>query len=118
MNAENNHGTCWVMQVASFAKLTGNKELLQFCRDRYKTVLLPGQMAKDGSFPSRIETNQTLWLFTCLILMPWLWSVIFSPIRMIIFGIFNSAMEEGSAKGIEFLFPYVNQKDKWPYAKT
>lgn len=28
MNAENNHGTCWTMQVASFAKLTENKALL------------------------------------------------------------------------------------------
>ena len=30
MNAENNHGTCWVMQVASFAKFTGNRKVLDF----------------------------------------------------------------------------------------
>lgn len=33
MNAKNNHGTCWVMQVAQFAKYTGDKEILDFCRN-------------------------------------------------------------------------------------
>src|ERR1043165_221403 len=27
-DAKNNHGTCWVMQVAAFAYLIGNRELL------------------------------------------------------------------------------------------
>ncbi len=57
MKATNNHGTCWVMQVAAFARLTGNQQVLLFCRDRYKTVLLPTQMAADGSFP--LETRRT-----------------------------------------------------------
>src|SRR5687768_14160191 len=39
MNAENNHGTCWVMQVAAFAKFTGNEQLMKFCSDRYKNIL-------------------------------------------------------------------------------
>ena len=55
--AKNNHGTCWVMQVAAFARLTGNEELLAFCRDRFKTVLVPNQVAADGSFP--LETART-----------------------------------------------------------
>jgi hypothetical protein len=49
-DARNNHGTCWVMQVASFATLTGNRAALDMCRTRFKAVLLP-QMAADGSFP-------------------------------------------------------------------
>ena len=28
-DAKNNHGTCWVMQVAAFAQLTGDEQLLQ-----------------------------------------------------------------------------------------
>src|SRR6266498_5068638 len=39
--AKNNHGTCWVMQVAKFAHFTGNQELLEYCRGRFKTVLMP-----------------------------------------------------------------------------
>ncbi len=37
MKRENNHGSCWVMQVAAFAKFTGNSEVLKFC----STVLKP-----------------------------------------------------------------------------
>src|SRR5258705_9294886 len=36
MNAANNHGTCWVMQVSAFAKFTGNRSLIKFCSDPYK----------------------------------------------------------------------------------
>ena len=28
MNAKNNHGTCWVMQVSCFAKFTGDQKLM------------------------------------------------------------------------------------------
>ena len=42
--AKNNHGTCWVMQVAAFARLTGNGKLLAFCRDRFRTVLVPNHL--------------------------------------------------------------------------
>src|SRR6266404_5578866 len=49
--AKNNHGTCWLMQVAAFAHLTGDQKLLDYGRDRFKTVIVPNQMAGDGSFP-------------------------------------------------------------------
>ena len=57
MNAKNNHGTCWVMQAAVFARYVGDKEMLDYCKKRYKEVLLPNQMAEDGSFP--LETART-----------------------------------------------------------
>ena len=41
MNAKNNHGTCWVMQVAAYAQLVGDEEKMDFCRNRFKEVLLP-----------------------------------------------------------------------------
>ncbi len=55
---KNNHGTCWVLQVAAFAHLTGNRDLLAFCRERFKTVLLPGQIAPDGSFPQELRRTK------------------------------------------------------------
>src|SRR6266850_1272946 len=36
-DAKNNHGTCWIMQVAAFAHFVGNEELLAYCRNRFKT---------------------------------------------------------------------------------
>ncbi|MFD2162310.1 alginate lyase family protein [Paradesertivirga mongoliensis] len=116
MNAENNHGTCWVMQVASFAKLTQNQELLNLCRDRYKTVLLPNQMAVDGSFPREIRRtkpygyslfNLDAMTMVCLILSDKqndLWS-------------FQLADGRSIKKGLDFLYPFVADKSKWPFAK-
>ncbi len=58
MNAKNNHGTCWVMQAALFAKVTNNKEILDFCRRKYKEVFLPEQMETDGSFPLELKRTK------------------------------------------------------------
>ncbi len=54
-DARNNHGTCWVMQAAEFARLVGDEKVTRGCVDRYKAVLLPNQMAPDGSFPRELR---------------------------------------------------------------
>lgn len=56
--AKNNHGTCWVMQVAAFARLTGRDDLLAYARDRFTSVLLPTQLAADGSFPLELRRTK------------------------------------------------------------
>lgn len=115
-NAKNNHGTCWVMQVASFAKLTGNEELLKYCRLRYKTVLLPEQMAADGSFP--LETSRT---------KPYGYSLFNLDAMVTICQILsdeeNNLWDYTSQQGlniklaVDFLFPYVKNKQYWPFMK-
>jgi len=62
-DALNNHGTCWVTQVAAFAELTGDTKLTSYCRDRFMTVLIPNQEAADGSFPQELKAHETVWLF-------------------------------------------------------
>ena len=57
-DAKNNHGSCWVMQVAAFAQLTGDQQLLAYCRDRFKTVLVPNQIAVDGSLPEELRRTK------------------------------------------------------------
>ncbi|MVT09615.1 alginate lyase family protein [Chitinophaga tropicalis] len=112
MNAKNNHGTCWVMQVACFAKLTNNDTLLQFCRDRYKQVLLPNQMAADGSFPLELARTKPYGyslfnldaMVTICQLLPDLWEFELPDGRCI-------------KKGIQFMYPYVANKNGWPHKK-
>ena len=116
MNAANNHGTCWVMQVASFAKFAGNEKLLEFCRQRYKNVLLPNQMAIDGSFPQELRRTK-----------PYGYSLFNLDAMTMICQILSTEQDnlwayqtsDGKSikKGIEFLFPYVADKTKWPFAK-
>jgi hypothetical protein len=57
-DAKNNHATCWVAQVAEFARYTGRADLTAFCRERFKTVLVPGQIAPNGSFPEELRRTK------------------------------------------------------------
>lgn len=116
MNAKNNHGTCWVMQVASFAKLTGNKKLLDFCRDRYKNVLLPNQMAADGSFPLELARTKP---YGYSIFNLDAMSMICQILSVKEDNLWNYETTDGKSikKGIAFLDPFVVDKTKWPYQK-
>ncbi len=116
MNAENNHGTCWVMQVAAFARFTNNKELISFCSNRYKNVLLPNQMAVDGNFPKELRRTK-----------PYGYSIFNLDAMTTICQLlstkennlwdYETADGKSIKKGIEFLYPYIKDKNKWPYQK-
>ncbi|WP_436416726.1 alginate lyase family protein [Petrimonas sp.] len=116
INAKNNHGTCWVMQVASFAKLTDNSEVVNLCRERYKKILLPDQMAENGSFP--LEINRT---------KPYGYSLFNLDAMVTICQILstpeNNLWEDATStglnirKGIDFMYPYIKDKNQWPYEK-
>jgi hypothetical protein len=116
MGSKNNHGTCWVMQVAAFAKLTGNEEKMEFCRKKFKEVLLPGQMAKDGSFPLELKRTK-----------PYNYSLFNLDAMSIICEILSTEKDNlwaftlsdgrNMKKGMEFMLPYIADKSKWPFAK-
>jgi hypothetical protein len=53
----NNHSTWWAAQVATFAHLTGNEELMDVARSQFKK-LLSAQMAADGGFPEELERTK------------------------------------------------------------
>lgn len=116
MNAKNNHGTCWVMQAAQFAKYTGNKEMMAFCRDRYQTVLLPDQMDADGSFS--LELNRT---------KPYGYSLFNLDAMAIVCHILTDETHNlwqyttndgrNMQKAVAWLFPYIKDKSTWPFEK-
>jgi hypothetical protein len=112
----NNHSVCWAMQASVFAQLVGNKEVLDYCKEMYKTVLLPDQMAVDGSFPLELKRTKpySYSLFT-LDAMATLCQVYAGDSE----DLFTYQTSEGKslAKGISFLFPFVADKDSWPYQK-
>jgi hypothetical protein len=114
MNATNNHGTCWVMQVAAFAKFTGNNTLLEFCSNRYKAVLLPNQMAADGSFPQELRRTKPYGysLFN-LDAMTTLCRILSTKENDL--WAFQTADGRSMRKGIEYLYPFVADKGKWPF---
>lgn len=115
MNAKNNHGTCWVMQAAVFARYVGNKDMLQFCSDRYKEVLLPNQMAEDGSFPR--ETARTkpygYSLFNLDAMATICQTLSTETDNLWYFSVDNT---KNIQCGIEFIFPYIIDKTAWTFA--
>ena len=113
-DTKNNHAACWGLQVAAFAQFTGNQQALTFIKEHYKNVLLPNQMADNGSFPLEIERTK-----------PYGYSLfnldVFSALGYILqeedpaianFQIGNKCLK----KGLSFMYPYVADKSKWPYA--
>lgn len=112
MNAKNNHGTCWLMQASAFAQLVGDEERMDFCRKRFKDVLLPNQMAEDGSFPLELRRTK-----------PYNYSLFnldaMSTICQILsteednLWLFTLPDGRNMKKGIEFMFPFIADKSKW-----
>jgi hypothetical protein len=112
----NNHSTCWAMQVAAFAELTGDQDQLIWCSIFFKNTLLPEQMAVDGSFPKELSRTK-----------PYGYSIFnldaFFGLAQILSNdaddIFNYKTEDGKslALGLNFIKKYLENKDDWPYQK-
>lgn len=112
MNAKNNHGTCWAMQVAMFAKYIGDKERMKFCADRFKNVLIVNQMAYDGSFPQELDRTK-----------PYGYSLFNLDAMATICQILSTQEDNlwdyttpdgrNMRKAVEYMCPYVADKSSW-----
>jgi len=111
--AKNNHGTCWVMQVAAFAQLVGNRELVDYCRDRFKTVLVPNQIATDGRFPEELRRTKPYGysLFNLDAL-----STICELLSTERDNLWTFTTSDGRAmsKALAYMYPYIKDKKSWP----
>jgi hypothetical protein len=112
--AKNNHGTCWVLQVAAFARLTGSEELISYCRDRFKSVIVPNQLAADGSFPQELRRTKPYGysLFN-LEAMTGICQLLSTPKDNL--WTFELADGRGMRKAMEFMVPYIRDKKTWPH---
>lgn len=112
-DTKNNHSTCWAMQVASFAKLCNDQAMMDSCRIRYKTILLPKQMGVDGSFPLEMSRTKSYgYSIFNLDAMTILCQILSTPTD----DLWKYETSDGKSikKGITYLFPYINDKNKWP----
>jgi hypothetical protein len=109
---KNNHGTCWVMQAAEFARLTENEEMLAYCRDRYKTVLLPNQMSVDGSFHMELKRTKpygySLFNIDAMAMVCHILSIPEDNLWH-----FTLPDGQGMEKGMAFIAPYIADKTTW-----
>jgi len=112
--AKNNHGTCWVMQVAAFAHLTNDHQLLEYCRERFKKVLVPDQIAADGSFPQELRRTKPYGysLFN-LEAMSMVCEILSTPKQ----NLWTFELEDGRGikRALQFMAPFIKDKKRWPH---
>jgi hypothetical protein len=113
MKAANNHGTCFVMQLAAFASFLGDEAKLAECRKRFKEVLLTKQLAADGSWPLELKRTKPYGysLFN-LDAMATICHICSTPQD----NLWEFATADGRSmrKAIEYMLPYIADKTKWP----
>lgn len=114
--ALNNHAACWALQAAEFARLVGDSETRDDVRRQYIEVLLPRQMGGDGSFPKELTRTK-----------PYSYSIFnFDVMTMLCESLKGTGPDllqfalpdgRGICKGAAFLYPYLKDKNAWPYRK-
>ncbi len=114
--AKNNHGACWVLQVAEFAQFTKRADLIQLCVDRYKKNLIPDQVEKDGSLPLELARTK-----------PYSYSLFDGDVLTGICQSLSTAKDNlwtfkgpkggDVAEVMAFQYPFIADKSKWPYPK-
>jgi hypothetical protein len=114
-DALNNHGTCWLMQVAAFAHLTGDQALLAYSRERFKTVLLRNQVAADGSFPLELKRTKPYgYALFNLEAMAALCEILSTPTDNL--WTYTTPDGKGMAQAMAYMAPYIRDKKSWPLA--
>ena len=116
MNAKNNHGSWWNAQVAAYASLVGDNKMLQLCREHYKNILIPNQMASNGSFPLELARTRpfsySLFNLDALSTL----AIIASDKDNDLWN-FELADGRGLKKALKFILPFVKNPQEWPYGK-
>ena len=115
-DAANNHATCWTLQAAEFARLTGDEDVRDDLRVRYKSVLLPNQMGPDGGFPLELKRTKP---YSYSIFNLDVMAGVCQSLSRAGDDLFNYTLSDGRGmcKGAAFLFPFLEDKTRWPFAK-
>jgi hypothetical protein len=101
------------MQVAAFALLVGNRDLVDYCRNRFKTVLVPNQIATDGSFPEELRRTKpygySLFNLDAMATICELLSTEKDNLWT-----FSTTDGRGISKALSYMYPYIKDKKSWP----
>jgi len=108
---KNNHGTCWLLQAASFAALLGRADILGDAQSRLQTIIIPTQITPDGRQPLELARTKpyAYSLFNLDVLAASAW--LLGGNEMI-----DWKTPDGRSIGgaIAWMAPYIADKTKWP----
>jgi hypothetical protein len=85
---------------------------MAMCRKRYKEILLPNQMATDGSFPRELKRTKpygyALFNADAMATVCWILSTPQDDLWK-----FETPDGKSMRKGVEWIYPYIADKSKW-----
>ena len=115
-DAKNNHAICWALQAAEYARLAGDEPARKEVYRRYREIMLPDQMAQDGSFPRELARTK-----------PYSYSVfnfdVMAGLCQSLKGLvpdpstYQLPDGRGLSKAAEFIYPYIKDKSAWKWPK-
>jgi len=111
--AKNNHAVAYWLQMACYARFTGDEMRLTECRRQYKDVFVTKQMAADGSFPLELKRTKPYgYSIFQLDNMTTLCQVLSTPDD----DLWNFELPDGRGirKAMAYLYPFLADKSKWP----
>lgn len=112
--AKNNHSVAYWLQIAAFAKLTKDEAALAEARRIFRDVLLPGQLAPDGSFPRELARTKPYGYAIFQLDNVALLAELLSTSQE---GFWRTPLPDGRsvAQAVAFLHPYLADRGAWPY---
>jgi hypothetical protein len=112
MNQSNNHSIAYALQLACFARLVGDQTNFNFARQRFETILIPRQMATNGSFSRELKRTK-----------PYSYSVFQAENVATLCQLFSTPQNDvwtfampkhaAAVRSTEFIYPYLADKQKW-----
>jgi hypothetical protein len=112
--AKNNHAVCWALQASEFARLVGDRLTRTAIAAQFKQTFLPDQMGPDGSFPQELARTKpysySIFNFDCMAMI--CQSLLDSGQNLFAFTLPDG---RGVCKGAAFLYPYLKDRNAWPY---
>lgn len=111
----NNHSAAWALQAAAFARLVGDDAVLADVRHRFKTVLVPEQMAADGSFPDELSRTKP-YGYSLFVLDMFAATAQAASVPGDDLWTFETPDGRGLARALDYITPFVADKAAWPLA--
>jgi beta-galactosidase len=110
--AKNNHSVAFFVQVAVFSDFVSDEARLAECRRQFKEVLVPNQMAPDGSFPLELKRTKAYgYSIFQLDNLAILCQVLSTPNDDL--WQFELPDRRGIRQAMQFLYPFLADKSKW-----
>jgi hypothetical protein len=112
---KNNHGSCWLLQAASFAALLGRTDILANARTRLQTIIIPTQIEPDGRQPRELARTKpyAYALFNLDVLAATAWLLSGGTGALIGWQTPDGRSIDGA---IGWMAPYMADKARWPLA--